>query len=360
VLFRSTGRSPVIAPGGEAAAVQPLSIAALELGEGERLALYRAGLKTIADLADRPRAPLAARFGAGLVERLERLTGQAEHPISPRRPVPALLAERIFFEPVMRAEDIEATLEALARDLAARLVTRGEGGRGFEASFYRVDGQVRRIAVATARPNRNPKALLRLFREKLDALSDPLDAGFGFDLIRLGVVRTESHPEKQASLESEAIDEEALFDLVDQLGARFGAGQVLRFLAEDTHRPERRARLVPAIHLAGTEAWETPPAGEPPLRPLCLFDPPERVDALAEVPDGPPLNFRWRRVLHHVARAEGPERIAPEWWREGADTLDRDYYRVEDSEGRRYWLYREGLYAGGLPHPRWYMHGLFA
>jgi protein ImuB len=101
-------------------------------------------------------------------------------------------------------------------------------------------------------------------------------------------------------------------------------------------------------------------AGEPPLRPLSLFNPPEPVEALGEVPDGPPLSFRWRRVLHQVARAEGPERIAPEWWRSADDTLDRDYYRVEDRNGGRFWLFREGLYAADRPQPRWFLHGLFA
>ncbi|MCX5513632.1 nucleotidyltransferase [Kaistia algarum] len=355
-----TGRSRIIKPGHEAQAVRPLPVAALDLGEAETLALSRAGLKTIADLVDRPRAPLAARFGATIVERLERLTGRAEHPISPRRPMPVLVTERIFFEPVVREEDISATLKILASQLARELEARGEGGRGFEACFYRVDGAVRRIAVATARPNRDPRMLQRLFGERLDALSDPLDAGFGFDLIRLGAFRTESMTEAQATLDGNKQDEGAVFDLVDQLGARFGTAHVLRFASEDTHIPERRSRLLPAIQSSGAlPAIEAQP-GEPPLRPLSLLDPPERIEALAEVPDGPPLRFRWRRVLHAVAHAEGPERIAPEWWREEKAPKTRDYYRVEDSEGRRFWLYRQGLYEGGEPHPLWFMHGLFA
>ncbi len=352
----------VVPAGHEAAAVRDLPVALIGLEAAATTALMRAGLKTIGDLLDRPRAPLAARFDADCVTRLARLTGLAHHPISPRRLVPVALAERIFFEPIARTEDIEATLAGLAADVARLLEKRGEGGRRFEAVFYRVDGHVRRIAVATTRPNRDPKAILTLFRERLAALSDPLEAGFGFDLVRLGSFETEPFAEVATSLDGRARAEDAVADLVDRLGARFGPEHVLRFLPQDTHIPERRARLVPVLAAAGEEGgWEEAvPAGEPPLRPLSLFDPPEPVEALAEVPDGPPLRFRWRRVLHKVARAEGPERIAPEWWRMADDTLDRDYYRVEDEEGRRFWLYREGFWGHEATAPRWYLHGLFA
>ncbi|WEK51700.1 MAG: DNA polymerase Y family protein [Candidatus Kaistia colombiensis] len=360
-LARSEARV-VIPPGREAEAVRPLPITALGLDAARVQALRRAGLKLVADLIDRPRAPLAARFGADCVERLERLAGISEHPISPRRPVPVALAERIFFQPIALASDIAATLARLAVDVAALLEARGEGGRHFEASFYRVDGAVRRIEVATARPNRAPKAIARLFHEKLDALSDPLDAGFGFDLIRLGAFRTEPFLAAQASLDGHALDDEAVADLVDRLGARFGPERVQGFVPADTHIPEQRAKRVPVFTMGtNTATWEdAPEAGEPPLRPLSLFDPPEPVEALGEVPDGPPLSFRWRRVLHQVARAEGPERIAPEWWRDGAGGPDRDYFRVEDRHGCRFWLYREGFYAADRPQPRWFLHGLFA
>ena len=356
-------KNPVIVPPGrEAEAVRPLPVTALGLDAARVQALRRAGLKFVADLIDRPRAPLAARFGAECVERLERLAGISEHPISPRRPVPAALAERIFFQPIALTDDIAATLARLAVDVASLLEARGEGGRHFEASFYRVDGAVRRIAVATARPNRSPRAIARLFHEKMDALSDPLEAGFGFDLIRLGAFHTEPFLTAQASLDGHALDDEAVADLVDRLGARFGPEHVQGFVAADTHIPEQRAKLVPVFSIGDRlQAWSDGlQTGEPPLRPLSLFNPPEPVEALGEVPDGPPLSFRWRRVLHQVARAEGPERIAPEWWRSPDDTLDRDYYRVEDRNGGRFWLYREGLYAADRLQPRWFLHGLFA
>ncbi len=117
----------------------------------------------------------------------------------------------------------------------------------------------------------------------------------------------------------------------------------------------------PFSRLAWARNGPRPEPGQPPARPLTLFEPPQLIETLAEVPDGPPLRFRWRRVLHEAARAEGPERIAPEWWRAGAHApATRDYYRVEDARGHRFWIFREGFYEDTTQRPRWFLHGLFA
>jgi protein ImuB len=185
-------------------------------------------------------------------------------------------------------------------------------------------------------------------------------------MVRLAIPVTEPLRPSQASLEGreQETEEEELAALTDRLAARFGTERVLGFQAAHTHHPDRAARTVP---LASVEEGGSPfssaanddAAGEPPIRPVFLFEPPLPIETLAEVPDGPPLRFRWRRVLHEVARAEGPERIAPEWWR-GEDGLTRDYYRVEDAAGRRFWVFREGLYGHEATTPRWFLHGLFA
>ncbi|MBI3275860.1 MAG: DNA polymerase Y family protein, partial [Methylocystis sp.] len=90
-----------------------------------------------------------------------------------------------------------------------------------------------------------------------------------------------------------------------------------------------------------------------------LFERPEPIDAVALTPDGPPLRFRWRRALHDVAAYEGPERIAPPWWRVAGEARTRDYFCAEDREGRRFWLFCEGLGEREGAPPRWFMHGLF-
>lgn len=353
------GQGGIIAPGAEEEAARPLPVAALEAAPETLLALSRAGLKRVGDLADRPSRPLAARFGQDLTVRLARLLGWEDRRITPIRPAPGYLVEQPFAEPIGDREDIERSLRRLTDRMALLLEARGEGGRIFEASFFRTDGAVRRVRVATGRPSRDPQAIRRLMAEKLDALADPLDPGFGFDLIRLAAPRAEPLANLQPDLDGAAVEEDEVADLIDRLVARFGQDRVSRLAPVDTHLPERAACAISALAGGAAGDWPEQDPGEPPLRPLRLFDPPQPVEAIAELPDGPPARFRWRRVVHDVARAEGPERIAPEWWRD-KDAPVRDYYRVEDARGRRFWLFRAGLYERGAHAPRWYLHGLFA
>jgi len=355
--FGGGGIMPV---GADEAMLRPLPVAALELRAETVVALSRAGLKTLADLADRPSATLSARFGAELVTRLGRVLGREDARITPLRPPPACVVERHFAEPMLDIESLEAVVARLVAEAARVLELRGEGGRSFEISFFRSDGAVRRLSVGTGRPSRDAAAILRLWRERVDTLADPLDPGFGFDAVRLAVPVCEPLNTHQPSLDGRAVEDEAVADLVDRLVARFGRDRVLRFVAQDTHHPVRAAKALSAALPASTLAWPAPEPDEPPARPLQLFEPPQPVEAIAEVPDGPPIRFRWRRITHDVARAEGPERIAPEWWRDGSSEPMRDYYRVEDAQGRRFWLFRIGFYEPEQAPPRWFLHGLFA
>ena len=358
------GAGGIIAPSHDAEAVQSLPIAALGLDAARRASLERLGLKRIGDCASRPRAPLAERFGKDFIDKLDALTGRVETPISPRRSLPACIAERRFAEPIGHEEDVRRSLLTLAADLKRILEKRGEGARALELAFFRADGATRIISVETGRPLRDPQTLLRLFREKLDGLADPLDPGFGFDAIRLSARRVENFAETMTSLDANEDFEAEIAALVDRLAARFGARRVQRLAAADTHSPERASRLVPAQSVGALaldfSAFAPIEEEATPTRPIRLIEPAERIDVLAEVPDGPPIRFRWRRVLHAVIRADGPERIAPEWWRTPEGTATRDYYRVEDENGRRFWLYRDGLYDRETSTPRWFLHGLFA
>ena len=351
----------IVPPGSEAKAVCDLPVAALNAEPQSAHGLRRAGLKTIGQVATRARAELSNRFGAAFVAQLDRILGKGEKPISPLRHLPDYMAEHRFAEPVVTAEIIAGTLHALAAALARVLEERGQGARMLEASFFRADGALRRITVKTGAPTRDPVVIERLFREKLDALADPLDPGFGFDLIRLEASLAETARHEVASFDTDANAEKEIAFLVDRLAARFGSDRILRFVPQDTHIPEAEAVALPAQHsITAKTVWRTRAASEPPLRPLRLFAKPEPVEAMAAVPDGPPLRFRFRRVLHKVTRAEGPERIAMEWWKSHEALPTRDYFRVEDEEGRRFWLYRDGLYHRETQTPRWYVHGLFA
>jgi protein ImuB len=216
---------------------------------------------------------------------------------------------------------------------------------------------------------RDPQAIRALFVERLAALGDELDPGFGFDLARLSVVVAEPCPDQQISLRT-GEDQTELDRLVDRLSARLGRRRVSRLVAHDSHIPELAASAVPAQTFTAKSQGESWDAfrrfhSETSLsaRPLRLLAKPEPIDEVfALVPDGPPVRFRWRRAMHEVVVAEGPERIAGAWWSEDGNPA-RDYFRIEDKTGLRFWLFRAGLYRDmerGLAAPRWFLHGMYA
>jgi protein ImuB len=361
----------IIREGEEADAVRPLPVFALGAEDAFTRGLRRAGLKTIGDVASRARHEITARFGAGFTTLLEQALGQGDAPISPRKPLPDYIVEKRFPEPVATEDVIAAMLSRLAQTLVTAMNQQGNGARRLEASFFRTDGAVRTIVVDTGQPVTKSGVMDRLFRERLDALNDPLDPGFGFDLIRLSASRTEIVVQQQRDLDANVHDNDELAALIDRIAARIGGRRVVVHLPQDTHIPERAVLAAPAQHhlaAAMHAAWPARVEGEPPLRPLRLFEKPEPINVpFATVPDGPPHHFTWRRANHAVVRVEGPERIAMEWWKQNGQTLTRDYFRVEDEAGLRFWIYRDGLYGSelvtgeGKPAPsNWFVHGLFA
>jgi protein ImuB len=364
-LASTSAAARALARHGMANEIRQLPVAALELEPEATEGLVRAGLKTIGEMAARPMAGLAARFGGEAVERLRHLLGEVERPIIPIRPPAPVVAERHFAEPIAKTEYALAVLDELAAEAAGQLEERKYGGRRFRATFFRSDGLARTLSVETSQPTREPSDVIHLFQERIEGLSDPIDPGFGFDLIRLEVPQIEPLAAAQFELEGGTAGEVQVAALIDRLSTRLGRGRVRRFVPIDTHIPEQAQLALPAVEARSpAAAWPVSATGEPSARPLHLFDPPQPIEVIAEVPDGPPHRFRWRRTLHEVRRFEGPERIASEWWRRKDGAVDRvgltrDYYRVEDARGRRFWIFRHGLYEE-KPDPRWYMHGLFA
>jgi protein ImuB len=360
------GLRTIVPAGGEAAAVSALPISTLGADPKIVQGLRRAGLKTIGEVASRAGHELAARFGAGFTALLGQAVGQHDAPISPRRPVPDYVAEKRFAEPVATAGVIQATLLSLTDILIDAVQRHGKGARQLSASFFRADGMVRTIVVDAGQVITRRESVMRLYAEKIDALSDPLDPGFGFDLIRLSVTRTAGAEPMQRGFDTNAHEAGDVAELADRLAARLGTRRVVRYIAQDTHIPERAALALPLLHCpfgANEAAWPSRIDSEPPLRPLRLLNPSEPIDVLAMFPDGPPAQFEWRRVRHRVAYVEGPERIAMDWWRlADADSEDhtRDYFRVESKDGARFWLYRRGIYIREVRSFRWFMQGLFA
>ena len=346
--------------------IAALPVAALGLAPEAQLALQRAGLKTVGAVAKRPRGALAARFGADLLFRLLRLTGEEDSRITPRRVPPPIFAIRRFAEPVARMDDVLAALRDLMAETCAELERRGEGARALRATLYRSDNDVRSLEVETGRPVRDPKAIAKLFDERIDALSDPLDPGFGYDIVRLDIAAAEPLASVAPDLIGTSESCESTAQLDDRLSTRLGPKRVKRVVPVNTHIPEQAQLALPAVEQRQPQSFPVAEHGEPPLRPLHLFDPPEPITVpVAEIPDGPPTQFKWRRKSHRVTRSEGPERISAEWWtrlggeQPGKGGLTRDYFRVEDVRGRRFWLFRHGLY-GEKASPSWYIHGLLA
>jgi protein ImuB len=330
----------------------PLPVAALRLEPETVLLLNRLGLKTIGALAALPRLTLARRFqpaemAANPLLRLDQLTGHLAEPLAPPDAPPTFCAIARLAEPIF---DPTHHLPGLCAALAGQLAAAGMGARRVRLTIYRTDGEVAAISAAVAAPSRDAAHLAFLFRDRLEKI----DPGYGFDLIALEAVVAEPLGITQTTLAGGTDAALDLSHLVDRLTTRFGAGAPPRLQPRQSHVPERaETRTAPLADTSATVVLAE--------RPIRLLTPPEEIRVLYAVPEGPPAQFQWRRQTHRTVRYAGPERIAPEWWQDQPGTRLRDYFKVEDEAGRRYWLYREGLHDDGRGgDPRWFLHGMFA
>ncbi|MEQ8412096.1 MAG: DNA polymerase Y family protein [Erythrobacter sp.] len=371
----------IVGPEGDLLApLADLPVAALRLDEDVLTVLRRLGLKRLGELAGvaghgaggldeegeaASRDAIQRRFrnrkspAANPLIRLDQLLGRVPEPLLPVVPQSTPLVQRRLVEPIRHRDLLDRVLADLAGDMARELEGRGEGARRLEIGLWRVDGEVivRRLELAAA--TRDPDHVIRLFARKLD----DVDAGFGIETVRLRASWAEPLALEQGEIEQSAENRgTSLAACIDRLTVRLGVEAVRRPVPRASHLPERAVR------------WQGPLQPAPPAqgmlefhqRPLKLLDRPERIAVLYASPDGFPQRFRWRGEVREVARVEGPERIAPEWWRERSSARLRDYYRIEDAAGRRYWIYRHGLAGDGRGDdrkgraPDWFLHGLFA
>jgi protein ImuB len=408
-LARYAHSSSIIVPQGKIGdALAPLPVEALRLdGDIARL-LKRLGLKRIGQLYDVPRVSLERRFHSretaeAVLFRLDQALGKREEPRIPLLPAPDYTARLPFPEPLITHDGIVAGLDHLAERLCQAIALVRRGARRVRLSVYRADGTSAVIEAGLSAPCREPSHLVRLFADRVGSI----DAGFGVDLMVLAALVTEPLLPAQAAF-ARSEDRSKAEPLIDLLASRLEGSAVRRLAPFASHVPERSQNTITA--LAGSWPWPEQEPAKPP-RPCLLFAEPERIDVIAEIPEGPPARFTWRRVTRRVVKAEGPERIAPEWWlslcrdpataegRAGwgdgafgkkpptrlATQADlptrgrygpsgktvkgkssdlpartRDYYRIEDEDGRRYWVFRGGLYQEGAAElPAWYLHGVF-
>jgi protein ImuB len=349
----------VVHSGQEAAALAPLPIEALRLSSDTRTTLRRLGFKRVGALLDKPRAPFAARFPPELLQRLDQALGRVPDPLVLAAPPPVYRSLRQLLEPIFTQEAIVAGATRLMQELAAALLRDGMGARSLRLSLYRVDGGVDFVDIGLTVPTRSPAHVARLIDLKLERMAGTIDAGFGFEALSLSVGIAERMQPKQGELASACNGSdptERCAALIDSLRQRLGPRSVRWLKPVASHAPERAE--APCTSAAKDTVWPAPDEARP--RPFLLLPQAEPAKVMALVPEGPPRRFHWRGRTHSVVRAQGPERIAGEWWRYRKPQPTRDYYLVEDEAGHRFWLYREGLYGRETTPPRWFVHGLFA
>lgn len=379
-----------------------LPVQALRIPDRTIITLQRLGLKAVGQLLSIPRPALARRFQtlrskslkgedtAALVKRLDQFTGQHAEALKALAPASDWSVRHAFVEPVLHVQSVELALPHSLLRLCNALAETELGVRQLALHCYRVDGTVQTLTVGTHAASRDPAHLQRLISEHLDTL----EASFGFDLMVLTPLSCEPLAAHQVSTLRQT-PPEAVTQTLDRLSARLGHSAVLGLYHRHSHIPE--ACQFTAPYHQGDESWQDYPDNTAP-RPMRILERPEPIEVLAEVPEGAPRRFRWRRLDYHVTKAEGPERIAYEWWHDlevlgqphKPGHLTRDYYKIEVADGARFWLFRRGLYAveGVRPaeqmavvsgsddetrtpttqsipspqtaQPHWFMHGFFA
>ncbi|ROT97436.1 DNA polymerase Y family protein [Altererythrobacter sp. FM1] len=341
----------IVAPGQATAAIAPLPLAALRLETGALAAARRFGLERIGDLLPLPRGPLAKRLGRNAIDRLDQAIGRLAEPIDSVVPFEAPVAERRLLEPIFTAEAIAQVMSDLTQDLVDALRARGLGVRQATLAFLRVDGTEQTIGVGLARASRNAQHLIKLLTFRLERI----DPGMGIEAGRLTARHTEVlDAENCASVLTGETPEMDIAGLVDRLAGRIGHDALFKSTLVESDVPERAVvRTGPLSEATGWPTWK---------RPARLLARPEPLfGVIALLPDHPPRRFGWRGQMHDVIAGDGPERIYGEWWvRDGEVWAVRDYYRVEDCEGRRFWLFRRGDGVEVETGDRsWWMHGAF-
>jgi protein ImuB len=343
------GVSGVVAPGRASEAIASLPVDALRLQPQIISSLHEVGIERIAHLASKPRSSLQMRFGGDVLLRLDQALGSRQEALPSLVPPEVPRTELKFAEPVSEPEDLKRIVERLCEALCCELERRGIGARRLDLVFVRVDDLAQAARIGLSRPYREPKHLSKLLSERLVVI----DPGFGIETASLTATWVEALAERQTVGRHVALDGTGVDvgQLVDTLGVRLGQDKVFRMSPVESALPERAVRRVSALEQSNGAEW---PKNLP--RPARLFVKPEKIEAIAELPDHPPRLFVWRKTRHRVAKADGPERIHGEWWVSESEThLVRDYYRIETQDGSRYWLFRDAPADKG---GGWWLHGV--
>ena len=343
------GEEPLVIPTGmHIEALLPLPPVALRLEHETVDRLHKLGLHRICQFIGMQRATLRRRFGPHFLNRLDLALGREVDIIQPVQPLEPYQERLPCLDPIVTATAIEIALDRLLKTLCYRLQQEQKGLRVAVLKGYRVDGKVEQVSIGTHRPSHHVKHLFNLFEVKLPSI----DPGLGIELFVLEASRVEDHYSVQEKLweGSGGLEDERLSELIDRLTGKTGV-QAIRYLPDEHYWPERSFKIASSIQEKLDTSWKVDK-----LRPIQLLARPERIEVTAPIPDYPPMLFQHKGKLHRIVKADGPERIEQEWWLQQGQ--HRDYYRVEDEEGFRYWLFRLGHYDD--KKFQWFLHGFFA
>lgn len=338
----------IIEPGQHSTALLYLPAAALRLDDDTIDRLNKLGLRQVKDFIGMPRSALRRRFGESIIKKINQALGKEDEMIQPIHP-PTPYEERLpCLEPIVTATGIEMALQRLLETICKRLQREGKGIRTAVLKCYRVDGKIEQVEIGTIRASHHVEHLFRLFELKISSIEPAL----GIELFILEATKVEDHVSLQSTIwkGSSGLQDERISELLDRLSNKIGASSIHRYLPNEHYWPERSVKAANSLDEHAISTWKV---DRP--RPLQLLANPETIEVMAPIPDYPPMNFRYKKKLHTIIKADGPERIEQEWWIEQGQ--HRDYYYVEDEEGCRYWLFRLGHYEDA--EYRWFIHGVF-
>jgi protein ImuB len=344
------GKEPLSIPSGrQIEALLPLPPEALRIEAETIQRLHKLGLHQINQFINMPRSSLRKRFGQHFIIQLNKALGQEIETIEPVQPIEPYQERLPCLEPIITATGIEIALKELLTTLCLRLQQEQKGLRIAIFKGYRVDGKVEKVEIGTHRPSHHVIHLFKLFELKLQMIEPAL----GIELFILEAQKVEGHYSQQEKVweGSGGLEDIRLSELIDRLAVKVGMNSIHRYIPDEHYWPERSLKPATSLHEKLTTTWRIDK-----LRPMQLLRIPEQVEVTAPVPDYPPMLFRHKGKLHTIVRADGPERIEQEWWIQQGQ--HRDYYRVEDQDGNRYWLFRLGHYDDKIF--KWYLHGVFA